>query len=188
MSFVVKYPDRPALLEPMICLAKEELAHFHEVYREIHKLGLQLTPDEKDPYVKGLLGQVRHGREEHFLDRLLVSAVIEARGGERFKMVGEHLPDQRLGDLARRAQTREQLGRGLWCALFERCRRALEYRVEHLSRCGRVVVRPFARDQVVQHRADREDVRAFVNCLPARLLRCHVGRCADHLTFGRQQR
>ncbi len=29
MSFVVRYPDRKALLEPMICLAKEELAHFH---------------------------------------------------------------------------------------------------------------------------------------------------------------
>ena len=109
MSFVVKYPDRPALLEPMICLAKEELAHFHEVYREIHKLGLQLTPDEKDPYVKGLLGQVRHGREEHFLDRLLVSAVIEARGGERFKLVGEHLADQRLADWYRRLG-REEAG------------------------------------------------------------------------------
>ena len=93
MSFVVKYADREALVEPMICLAKEELAHFHEVYRLIHKKGIRLAPDEKDPYIQKLLKQVRNGREEHFLDRLLVSGVVEARGCERFYIVGEHHPD-----------------------------------------------------------------------------------------------
>ena len=93
MSFVAKYADRTALVEPMICLAKEELAHFHEVYRYIAKKGLQLAPDEKDPYLKLLLKKVRNGREEHFLDRLLVSGVVEARGCERFYLMGEHHPD-----------------------------------------------------------------------------------------------
>ena len=78
MSFVVKYADRPALVEPMICLAKEELAHFHEVYRLIHKRGKSLGADEKDPYVQKLMKSIRNGREDHFLDRLLVSGVIEA--------------------------------------------------------------------------------------------------------------
>ncbi len=96
MSFVVKYADREALIEPMICLAKEELAHFHEVYRVLHRRGLHLGPDEKDPYLKLLLKQVRNGREEHFLDRLLVSGVVEARGCERFYLVGQNHPDQEM--------------------------------------------------------------------------------------------
>jgi tRNA-(ms[2]io[6]A)-hydroxylase len=96
MSLVVKFPDRLALIEPMICLAREELAHFHEVYQLIQKRGLQLAPDEKDPYLNLLLKHVRNGRDEYFLDRLLVSGIVEARGCERFKIVAETLDD---GDL-----------------------------------------------------------------------------------------
>ena len=101
MSFVAKYPDKSQLIEPMICLAREELAHFHEVYLLIAKRGLQLPPDTPDPYLKGLLQHVRHGRDEHFLDRLLVSAIVEARGCERFKLVSEALPDSELKDFYR---------------------------------------------------------------------------------------
>jgi tRNA 2-(methylsulfanyl)-N6-isopentenyladenosine37 hydroxylase len=96
MSFVVKYPDRLAMIEPMICLAKEELAHFHEVYLLIAKRGLELGPDFKDPYLNRLLKHVRHGRDDHFLDRLLVSSIVEARGCERFHIVAKVLPDSDL--------------------------------------------------------------------------------------------
>ena len=109
MSFVVKYADKPAIVEPMICLAKEELAHFHEVYRLIHKKGLSLGADEKDPYVKALLKSVRNGRDEHLLDRLLVSGVIEARGCERFYIVGENHPDEEMRSFYRRL-AREEAG------------------------------------------------------------------------------
>jgi len=91
MSMVVKYPDRPALLEPMICLAKEELAHFHEVFLIIMKRKLQFSHDEKDPYLNQLLKSVRHGRENHFLDRLLISSIVEARGCERFLLLGRSI-------------------------------------------------------------------------------------------------
>ena len=50
MSFVVRYPDRRALLEPMIAFAREELEHFHQVYRLIEARGLVLRRDEKDPW------------------------------------------------------------------------------------------------------------------------------------------
>lgn len=96
MSLVAKYPDRAQLLEPMICLAREELAHFHEVFLLIQKRGLLLSADEKDPYLAALLKDVSHGREEHFLDRLLLAAVVEARGCERFKLVADHLEDPEL--------------------------------------------------------------------------------------------
>jgi tRNA-(ms[2]io[6]A)-hydroxylase len=97
MSFVAKYPDRGALIEPMVCLAREELEHFHQVYRLMRRRGLSLTHhDEKDPYVNAILGELRHGREERFLDRLIASALIEARGHERFTILAQHHGDESL--------------------------------------------------------------------------------------------
>lgn len=96
MSFVVRYPDRPGLLEPMISFAREELDHFHQVYRLMVKRGVGLSPDEQDPYVNALMKEVRFGREERFLDRLLVSGVIEARGTEKLSLLSEALTDPEL--------------------------------------------------------------------------------------------
>jgi tRNA-(ms[2]io[6]A)-hydroxylase len=109
MSLIARYPDREPLLEPMICLAKEELAHFHEVFRLMQRRGVALGSDEKDPYVAALLRHVRHGREEHFLDKLLISALIEARGCERFGLVAESLDDPELQAFYRRL-AREEAG------------------------------------------------------------------------------
>lgn len=92
MLFVVRYPDRTFLIEPMIELAREELEHFHEVYKLIRARGLQLLPDEKDPYVNYLLKQVRGGRDARLLDRLLLAGVLEARGCERFGLIAQALP------------------------------------------------------------------------------------------------
>jgi tRNA-(ms[2]io[6]A)-hydroxylase len=94
MSFVSRFSDREKLIEPMICLAREELAHFHEVYKIMAQRGLEIAQDEKDAYVKALQSLVRHGREEYFLDKLLVSATIEARSCERFYLVGKALGDE----------------------------------------------------------------------------------------------
>src|SRR5688572_10064028 len=64
MSFVVRYPDRTDLIEPMIQFAREELDHFHQVYRLIAERGLTLANDEADPYVNLMMGHVRFGRED----------------------------------------------------------------------------------------------------------------------------
>jgi tRNA 2-(methylsulfanyl)-N6-isopentenyladenosine37 hydroxylase len=91
MSFVARYPDKRELLDPMIEFAKEELEHFHIMYRICEKRGLTLADDYKDPYVNALRSQIRAGGDAHFLDRLLVSGVVEARGCERLFMVAEAL-------------------------------------------------------------------------------------------------
>lgn len=97
MSFVAKYPDRPALVEPMIALAREELEHFHQVYKLMKKKGITLgTKDEKDPYINDIMKDLRHGREERLLDRLVMSALVEARGYERFALLSECLEDSEL--------------------------------------------------------------------------------------------
>ena len=89
MSFVVRYPDRQALLEPLIEFAREELEHFHRVFRVIAARGLTLGPDYKDEYVNQLLKEVRNGGDALLVDRLLVAGVVEARGCERLRMLAE---------------------------------------------------------------------------------------------------
>ena len=94
MSFVVRYPDRSALIEPLIEFSREELEHFQIMYRIIHARGLRLSDDYKDAYVNALRSQVRNGGEGMLLDKLLVAGIVEARGCERLFMVAEALAAQ----------------------------------------------------------------------------------------------
>ena len=91
MSFVVRYPDKSPIIEPLIEFAREELEHFQIMYRIVHERGLVLADDYKDPYVNALRAQVRTGGEGVLLDRLLVAGIVEARGCERLFMVAEAL-------------------------------------------------------------------------------------------------
>lgn len=108
MSFIAKYSDRAALVEPMVCLAREELEHFHQVYRIMHRRKISLAvADEKDPYINDIIGQLRHGREQRFLDRLIMSGIVEARGYERFGLLSEALEDLELKKFYRDLADRE---------------------------------------------------------------------------------
>jgi tRNA-(ms[2]io[6]A)-hydroxylase len=98
MTFVVRYPDRDAILDPMIRLAKEELSHFHQVFGICQERGLRFHRDSKDPYVNALLREVRQGRDIEFLDRLVMAGVVEARGHERFGLLAEALPPGDMKD------------------------------------------------------------------------------------------
>jgi len=93
ISFVVRYPDRDAIHDPMILLAREELAHFHRVFRICKERGLRFAGDQKDPYVNGMLKVTRQGRDEEFLDRLVMAGVVEARGHERFGCIANALEE-----------------------------------------------------------------------------------------------
>ena len=94
MSFVVRYPDKSALIEPLIEFSREELEHFQIMYRIIHARGLILSDDYKDPYVNALRSQVRNGGEGMLLDKLLVAGIVEARGCERLFMVAQALEEK----------------------------------------------------------------------------------------------
>jgi tRNA-(ms[2]io[6]A)-hydroxylase len=91
MSMISHYPDRQQLVKAMTDLAIEELIHFKQVVKLIQQRNGQLGADEKDPYINELRGLFRRGSDVFFLDRLLVAAVIEARGYERFSLVAEAL-------------------------------------------------------------------------------------------------
>lgn len=98
MSLVAKYPDRTRIIDPLVAFAREELEHFHIMVRIVLERGLTLASDERDPYVNQLRLLCRTRKDELFMDRLLVSGVIEARGCERLQMVTRALPAGSLKD------------------------------------------------------------------------------------------
>ena len=91
MSFVVRFPDKTAIIEPLIEFAREELEHFQVMFRIVNQRGIILADDYKDAYVNALRSQVRNGGEGMLLDKLLVAGIVEARGCERLFMVAEAL-------------------------------------------------------------------------------------------------
>lgn len=99
MSFVAKYPDRKEILPKLIATALEELRHFQQVYKIMEKRGVALNHEiTEDLYIKQLLQLCHSGREERFMDRLLIAAIVECRGAERFWLVYDALEDGKLKD------------------------------------------------------------------------------------------
>ena len=96
MSMLSHYPDRIDLVAAMADLAVEEMTHYREVVKWIHKRGLITAADQKDPYVLAVREHIRNGADIYLLDRLLTAGVIEARGAERFAMVADALEQGEL--------------------------------------------------------------------------------------------
>jgi tRNA-(ms[2]io[6]A)-hydroxylase len=95
--------DAPELVDPLTTLAREETQHFRQVHEHLVARGAPLGKPEVDEYVKHLqkAARVDHDEAPALLDRLLVSALIEARSCERFKLLAEHLPDPELAEFYR---------------------------------------------------------------------------------------
>ena len=96
ISMLSHYPDRTQLVKAMIDLSIEEMTHFREVVKIMTERGLQLGADEKDTYINQFRKVMRKGSDVYFLDRLLTAGIIEARGCERFGLIGEALPTGKL--------------------------------------------------------------------------------------------
>ena len=117
LSLIAHYPDRSELVAAMMDLAREELEHFYQVYLRIDARGLVLGPDAKDAYVVAMRGEIRQGRDAYFLDRLLVSGIVEARGCERFALIAEALNDAPLGSFYREIAASEARHQSLFVDL-----------------------------------------------------------------------
>ena len=98
ISLIVKYPDKTKLVEEMTALVAEEWSHFERVMEELKKRGYTLGPNRNDEYVAELTKHVRKGdtRERQLMDKLLVSALVEARSCERFKLLWKNIADPEL--------------------------------------------------------------------------------------------
>ena len=97
MSFVAKFPDRLEIIPELIDTAIEELEHFKSVYDIMRERGIELPKEiGPDPYVNQLIDKCRSGRQERFMDRLLLASLVETRGAERFRLVYESLEDSAI--------------------------------------------------------------------------------------------
>jgi tRNA-(ms[2]io[6]A)-hydroxylase len=92
----------------MTAVARDEVEHLAVVCRILARRGGKLTKQHSNPYASALRALVRHGTGRgELVDRLLVSALIEARSCERFHLLGEACADD--------AELRK-LYRGLWAS------------------------------------------------------------------------
>jgi tRNA 2-(methylsulfanyl)-N6-isopentenyladenosine37 hydroxylase len=96
MSLIAHYPDKPVLIRSMLNLAVEELSHYREVMRHVLDRGLTPARDTRDDYVNRLQVLMDQGKHMYLLDRLLVGAIVEARGAERFGLIANALPPGKL--------------------------------------------------------------------------------------------
>ena len=98
ISMIVRYPELSDLVVALTQVAQEELDHFGQVVQRIHARGWTLGPERKDHYVNELAVFLRKdgSREDRLVDRLLFTAMIEARSCERFKLLSEQAADPEL--------------------------------------------------------------------------------------------
>ena len=92
----------------MTAIARDEVEHLAVVTRILARRGGRLTKAHGNPYASALHKLVRrgHGTEE-LVDRLMISALIEARSCERFKL---------LGDACDEDPELKKLYKGLWAS------------------------------------------------------------------------
>jgi tRNA-(ms[2]io[6]A)-hydroxylase len=95
--------EHEELVTELLKLAQEELEHFQMVHDIIKKRGFTLGRERKDSYVNELFKvQMKGGsRQQSLVNRLLFSAMIEARSCERFKVLSENIKDEELSKFYR---------------------------------------------------------------------------------------
>ncbi|SDP98832.1 tRNA-(ms[2]io[6]A)-hydroxylase [Mucilaginibacter sp. OK268] len=100
ITLIVQNPNLNALVQEMALLVQEEMDHFKRVHDIILQRGFVLGRERKDNYVNELRKFIiiGGGREAQLIDRLLFSAMIEARSCERFKVLSENIGDTHLSE------------------------------------------------------------------------------------------
>ena len=98
ITLIVQNPNLSDLVQEMTALVQEEMDHFKRVHEIILERGYVLGRERKDNYVNELRKFIiiGGGRTEQLVDRLLFSAMIEARSCERFKVLSENINDPQL--------------------------------------------------------------------------------------------
>jgi len=95
ISLIQTYPERERLVEELAPIVTEEWGHFRMVLAELKRRDLKLGEQRKDEYVNKLMQfQVKDGNKDaRLVERLLFSAMIEARSCERFRLLSEGLSE-----------------------------------------------------------------------------------------------
>lgn len=93
IGLIQLYPNRKYLVEELTPVVAEEWSHFRMVLKELEKRNLSLGFQRKDEYVNQLMTFHQKGgsQESRLTDKLLMSALIEARSCERFRLLSENI-------------------------------------------------------------------------------------------------
>ncbi len=99
LELLTRWPE-PGIegwVQTMANVARDETAHLAQVTRLLHRRGGRLDRIHKNPYANALRARVRKGTGAgEIVDRLLVSALIEARSCERFAVLAAAGGDREL--------------------------------------------------------------------------------------------
>ena len=97
ISLIVRYSDKEKLVQEVTPLVAEEWGHFRRVLKELDKRGFKLGRNRKDQYVVQLQAkQIKGIAGMQMLEQLLISALIEARSCERFRLLSLYCADEDL--------------------------------------------------------------------------------------------
>ena len=98
ITLIQQFSELDRLVEEVTPLVQEEWGHFRMVLDQLKKRNLKLGPQRKDYYVSALYDFLKKGgsREQQLLEKLLFSAMIEARSCERFRVLSLHIDDEEL--------------------------------------------------------------------------------------------
>jgi tRNA-(ms[2]io[6]A)-hydroxylase len=98
MELMTRWPKEwtPGWVETMTGVARDETAHLSQVTRLLIRRGGQMERGHKSFYAAGLRALVRGGKAGETLDRLCISALIEARSCERFFVLASTTQDEEL--------------------------------------------------------------------------------------------
>jgi tRNA-(ms[2]io[6]A)-hydroxylase len=98
MELLTRWPGdwTPGWVETLSGVARDEAAHLAQVVRLLARRGGRLSRMHKNPYANALRLLVRKGGTGELLDRLFVSALIEARSCERFGILAAVAEDAEI--------------------------------------------------------------------------------------------
>lgn len=106
ISMIVKFPEYPDVVEAMTEICQEEMEHFGQVHAKLLERGYAFGVERKDAYVNDLMEYLKstfpgESRVSYFVNRMLFSAMIEARSCERFRLLSEEINDEDLREFYR---------------------------------------------------------------------------------------
>jgi tRNA-(ms[2]io[6]A)-hydroxylase len=103
IAIITHNSQHEELVTELTKIVLEEMDHFKQVHQIIKDRGLRLGRERKDSYVGELYKFMEKGKSRtlSMVDRLLFSAMIEARSCERFKVLSENIKDEKLAKFYR---------------------------------------------------------------------------------------
>jgi tRNA-(ms[2]io[6]A)-hydroxylase len=98
ISLIIQYPERTELVDEITPIVAEEWGHFRKVLKELKNRGYSFGRNRSDNYVTELMKFQRKGGndDDRLTDKLLISAMIEARSCERFRLLSLYITDDKL--------------------------------------------------------------------------------------------